>query len=166
MTTTDEIDEFANWDKTGDAIGNALHQDNTWAGLATGPDHDSIDVVGVQAELPKLATRPRAVGGYVLPDGMDARALRRALVARQMVLAAVDYAEASEDTLAVDERLGVIPHAGPVVRKAAGQALPGVAVRERCVVCLDQDKLRPRVDARGMGYGGCADEVDLSVESL
>ncbi|KAH6984022.1 hypothetical protein EDB80DRAFT_656524 [Ilyonectria destructans] len=45
MTTIDEIDEFANWDKTGDAVGNALRQDNTWAGLATGPNHDNIDLV-------------------------------------------------------------------------------------------------------------------------
>ncbi|KAH7137376.1 hypothetical protein B0J13DRAFT_419473, partial [Dactylonectria estremocensis] len=45
MTTIDELDEFANWDETGDAVGNALYQDNTWAGLATGPNHNNIDLV-------------------------------------------------------------------------------------------------------------------------
>lgn len=44
MTTLNEMEEFVNWDKAGDAVGDAF-QNDVLAGLSTDPNHDNIDLV-------------------------------------------------------------------------------------------------------------------------
>ncbi|CAM1511239.1 Fc.00g087520.m01.CDS01 [Cosmosporella sp. VM-42] len=47
MTSIDEMEEYVNWDKAGDAVGNTFQDDPALAGLTTGidPNQDNIDLV-------------------------------------------------------------------------------------------------------------------------
>ncbi|KAM6520929.1 hypothetical protein FSOLCH5_005711 [Fusarium solani] len=44
MATIDEMDQFVNWDRADDAVGQPFQED-ALAGLTTGPDGDNIDLV-------------------------------------------------------------------------------------------------------------------------
>ncbi|KAM5348316.1 hypothetical protein ACJ41O_008140 [Fusarium nematophilum] len=87
MATFDDMEQFVNWDKAGDAVGQPFQQDDALAGLMADPNNDNIDLVLANVnedDFSFCALQHFSDNNFPLPDVSTAPAMDLTTVANDL----------------------------------------------------------------------------------